>query len=185
MDSPKVLRKLGKSVTTLYVLGDRWEVLGSGSGFAVSDTLMVTAEHVCSATDYEARIAIRNPSGTLVLMTPVKRDSLGDVCLLRGDHSLNPLKVSSRDVQLGDHIWIYGSPLGVDGIVTSGYAGKMMWLSSGVPRRALSIQAFGGNSGSPVLNEDGLAIGVLVSGHMQYTQLTFATPHENLVDILE
>ncbi len=84
---------------------------------------------------------------------------------------------SDRDFKVGDRIYAIGSPVGLESTVTSG-------IVSAVNREILSlgdaIQVDAplnpGNSGGPLIDEDGRLAGIVFAGAPQFQGLAFALP---------
>jgi len=86
--------------------------------------------------------------------------------------------MAGRAPSRGEKVFVSGHPLGVfPGLVTEGYAAG--WTDDGY--LLLSAPAFGGNSGGPVFNSAGEAVGVLVRGSREYPILTLSVPLESLL----
>jgi hypothetical protein len=132
---------------------------------------MVTADHVCR----KASDGILKVDALLFVIT--HRDSANDICVIEHilgySHGYVPLKVRKDPLQTGERIRIYGSPLGVPDILTEGYAAGHLAVRGMGMRRVLSILAYGGNSGSPVLDAHGRVVSVLVAGVPTYPNLSF------------
>jgi S1-C subfamily serine protease len=90
-----------------------------------------------------------------------------------------------RDLVPGDKIFAIGSPAGLEDTVTSG-------IVSAVGRRilqsgdALQVDAAlnPGNSGGPLLDESGSAVGVVFAGMPQFQSLNFAIPSFWILKVL-
>lgn len=95
-------------------------------------------------------------------------DGLADFALVRLEHGVSrrPIPVSSRSYPgAGDRLVLAGYPSGIplkvdEGGVVSNTGGET-WFRG-------TVDAFGGNSGSPVLDTDGAIVGVLVAGAEDY-----------------
>jgi S1-C subfamily serine protease len=151
-----------------------------GTAFAVSPDHLVTAAHVCDIeTKGPVPIEINNINPEFIF---VWRES--DLCLLRvDDHGVKPLPVRWHPVKFGEHVWIFGSPLGISNILTTGYASDEVTLELGDysgDRLKLAAHAYPGNSGGPVIDDQGRVIGVLVAGTPAYTQISYAATLRSL-----
>ncbi len=185
MDDPQTLRDLRDQVATVHVLTNDDMVLGSGTVFAISDMVAVTAEHVCSAVIPYGKLVLMDYAGEMTRLFVAEVGERGELCLLYGEHRLTPLGVAWNDVEYGDPVWVFGSPNGFPNVITKGHALGEIMFPGLQPRRALSVQAYFGNSGGPVLNADGQVVGVLVAGLPRYNQLSFSATHERLLRIIE
>jgi len=84
---------------------------------------------------------------------------------------------SGRDFKVGDRIYAIGSPVGLESTVTSG-------IVSAVNREILSLgdaiqvdaPLTPGNSGGPLIDEDGRLAGIVFAGAPQFQGLAFALP---------
>lgn len=155
---------LDKSVETIYGYDKSGKKVGSGTAFAVSKNRLLTAEHVCDMVGEDGFLAFKE-GGRLISFRILKKDKTADLCLLGGAHGLKPLKIAKKGPETGDIAATYGSPLGVGDVYTEGRYGPIIDKGWGV-RRQLSLQSCAGNSGGPVLNEDGEVTGVLVEAVM-------------------
>lgn len=123
---------------------------GSGSGFAISPTEVITAWHVVSV-DHVHLVDMEGP-------TPSSIQRLGDldVALLTFDtpHGLKIWQLSNRTITPAEPIYISGWGMGVH------------WWSRGFgttdPNR-LSLDIAPGDSGSPVFDSTGAVVGILVA----------------------
>ncbi|GAC61049.1 MULTISPECIES: S1C family serine protease [Gordonia] len=197
----RVAKAVQRSVVTIEV---RTAVDGgSGSGFIVDKAgYIVTNNHVISkaANDSKAKLEVVFSDRQRVPARLVGRDVKTDLAVIKVDDVAN-LTVSklgdSADLQIGQEVIAFGSPLGLDKTVTSGIISA---LDRPVPLRpdadsdtdavinAIQTDAAinPGNSGGPLLNDDGQVIGVNTAGAMTgggSIGLGFAIPINEVIPI--
>jgi S1-C subfamily serine protease len=172
------------------------KLIGGGSGFAISDKEILTADHVCAATDYlnlVIRLVIYHKGEEVVVpydLMPVKRDKTKDLCILHTYHNpLKPVKIAIQAPQPGDKIFVFGAPGLVSLMTTEGYYGTEINIkvttSEEVPYNVISAPAFGGNSGGPIFNEDGEVVGVLTAGYTMYHHVSLTPTFKNIKEFLK
>ncbi len=135
---------------------------GKGTGFHVEGGYIVTNYHVIEGGAYSA---IKFPGndraykGTLAGFDPGL-----DIAVLKieeSDRSLPSISVE-RDWTPGEHVYIIGNPLYFTQIVNEGSVLELVPIRDrDKPALAIDAPVFKGNSGSPVINEEGRAIAVI------------------------
>ena len=160
-------------------------VLGTGfyidrNGYILTNYHVISSE-VDPAYEGYSSLSIR-PSDSPEARIPGKvvgYDRLLDLAVIKVD--TKPDYVFSFDLasepQAGAHVYVIGSPVGLENTVTSG-------IVSAVGRRLLSTGSViqidaavnPGNSGGPMLDEDGRVLGVAFAGLADYQGLNFAIP---------
>lgn len=134
---------------------------GSGTGFVVSTAGdVLTNAHVVDGCQ---RISVDG-----IQMTLVATDANFDLALLRNAaFSGQPVaSFSANPAMLNSDVTVAGYPLGglLGGLnVTRGSVTSLKGLSGDASRMQISAPVQAGNSGGPVLNSDGLVVGVVVS----------------------
>ena len=183
------IKQAHKSVASVFVkqIGGVGEA--SGTAFAIDKDHLITAGHVCVAFAELQDMGIAGENIGLSIVRDGFKSTLGgveileidephDACLLKKkDHGLVPLEFVTdydKNVKFGDKVYIIGAPLG---FMVAWQEGHIMDVNS-QKRRPLkdkliiTAAAAGGNSGSPILNEDGKVIGILVMGDSDFDHLS-------------
>jgi len=140
-----------------------------GSGFLISaDGQIITAAHVVQVAD---EVSVRFVTGDVVRAKIVASDPNSDVALIKADSvpaGIAPVVLGDSDTaQVGDQIFVIGAPFGIAHSLTAGH----------VSARRTPSQLFGGfeqveilqtdaainqgNSGGPMFNMGGEAIGIV------------------------
>ena len=177
---------------------DKAMVLWSGSGVNVAaDGLILTAGHVVGE-DYENVTYFRivlNDGTEYISMSSFKSDT--DDCAyidIDPNEAIPYLEFSDYDKQrVGDDVYVIGSPYGY-GLMNSVTKGIISGFGRVIPffgeKALLQVDAASnpGNSGGPVINEDGKIIGILIGGFTGGDGIGICTPSsvcEGLLKIYE
>lgn len=183
MQSPERRAALDTSVAAIALqIGD--ERRNIGTAFAVTDHFILTAAHVCDVKRY-GDLWLNVRGGQRVYAVRIQQAE--DLCLLYAPrHGMEPLEVGSKPSK-GDHVWVFGGPMGFEGVLTEGYLGREVYVALGPysgTRNQISAPSYGGNSGGPVLDDRGNVIGMLVAGHPNYPNVSYSVPIEDIENIL-
>ncbi len=150
---------------------------GEGTGVVLSsDGLVLTNNHVvAAAADGAGQITVTMNDGTSAPATLVGRDPVTDLAVIQatGVSGLRKATLgSSADLDPGQAVIAIGSPLGLQGTVTSGIVSALdrpvrTGDSTGTERVSTVIDAIQtdaainpGNSGGPLVNLDGEVVGI-------------------------
>lgn len=184
-----------QSVARLYIDTPTGQM--SATGFAVDKDHLMTAAHFCIPAlevqifedntksihmeYYGNNLKTEHQSGLEV----EEVSDTQDLCLIKKkDHGLRPLKIAYyNDVGVGDRVWIVGAPLGV---FLAEYPGRVIitklihnsFILNG--KLIVSAASAPGISGSPVLNNKGEVIGVLVMGPAAFSHISICVPGHQL-----
>lgn len=142
----------------------------TGTGIVLNNEgLILTNNHVISEGT-SITVSPGKSSNLTRTATVVGADANSDLALIKVDPSglgLKPLKlVSSASVQVGDSVYAIGNPYGLDETLTRGIVsalGREISAPDGAPiKDAIQTDAAlnPGNSGGPLLNDQGDVIGV-------------------------
>lgn len=138
---------------------------GFGSGFAISkDGYIVTNAHVVNDAD---RILVYFKDEPLEAKTTLT-DNKTDLAIIKVNSDLQPLYLDSdRSPKVGDEIFVCGFPnpdmQGRNPKLTNGIISSKTGLTDDPTSFQISAPIQPGNSGSPLLNEDYMCIGVVNS----------------------
>jgi TPR repeat protein/S1-C subfamily serine protease len=141
-----------------------------GSGVVVSDTEIVTNEHVINGC---SRVRIQ-PLGIQVKV--VAKDARNDLALLRAESvGLTPARLrSGRNIRLGDDIVAIGYPLkGVlssGAVVTTGIVNAMSGVNDDTSAFQISATVQPGSSGGPIFDRSGNLVGIVRARLLSNTQ---------------
>jgi putative serine protease PepD len=142
----------------------------SGTGIVLNDKgLILTNDHVVSGAS-SLTVAAKGSSSLTRSATLVGEEANDDLALIKVDPSglgLKPLTLaSSKSAQVGDSVYAIGNPYGLDETLTRGIV-SALGRSISAPNGAKITGAIQtdaalnpGNSGGPLLNDEGQVIGV-------------------------
>lgn len=162
-----------------------------GSGFFIDERgYIVTNHHVIESLvnpKYEgySRLYIKllSDSDTKIPAKVVGYDSKLDLALLKVE--IKPEIIlslgSSSDLNIGDKISVIGTPLGLEGTLTSGIVsatGRKLLTLGDVFQIDAAVNS--GNSGGPLIDENMKVQAIVFAGILQYQGLNFAIPVEYL-----
>lgn len=174
----------------------------TGSGFVISQSgLVVTNRHLVRDWEYSAsaagatgritRIEVifphqareRSVQAEVYKLGP---DNSADVAVLKikssGAPFINRFEQGINETNQGDEVVVIGYPLGLDLFERTNDATIDPSLSTGIVSRVghdfiqLSLRAYRGNSGGPVLNRKGAVMGILTANVSGAQDLALCTP---------
>lgn len=146
-----------------------------GTGFNIADDgLIVTNEHVIGEQE---QIWVRFPNREMYSAEVITRDRDLDIALLDIDGANLPtLELAIEETwERGDPIYIIGNPLAFTGIANEGH---LLGMREEREPQSMLLQApvYRGNSGSPVIDQNGKVIGVVFAT----TKLSFEGKQEKV-----
>jgi TPR repeat protein len=138
----------------------------SGTGVIISSSgLIVTAAHVVDGSSKVEVVLVEGPREASI----VEIDSKNDLAILRvkgSDHPAAPL-AASRDVKLGQPVFTIGFPntdiQGASPKFTRGEISSVSGIRDEPTQWQISVPVQNGNSGSPLFDESGNVVGIVVS----------------------
>jgi serine protease Do len=165
---------LSPSVVTLEVENVSGRHFVGNAFLAVGDGLLLTAWHVVhDARRVEARFS-DNQRVTVVGL--VDKNEKLDLALLKLESApRSRISLASADPRIGSRVYLLGSPRGLDFSISEGLISQIRTLE-GVRYYQLSCPISPGDSGGPVLNSRGEAIGVVSWRKADAENVGFAVP---------
>jgi putative serine protease PepD len=167
----QVAQKVLPSVVSVSVQGAGGT--GTGTGVIISsDGEILTNNHVVEGAANGGRIVVDFQDGSSAEATVVGLDPLMDLAVIKADKSgLTPAELGdSAELNVGDQVVAFGSPLGLAGTVTSGIVSALqrpVRTDSADPTTNTVIDAIQtdaainpGNSGGPLVDVQGRVVGI-------------------------
>ena len=148
---------------------------GTGSGVIISsDGQILTNNHVAEAGENGGNLTVAFSDGTTADAEVVGLDPITDLAVIQAQDvsGLTPAELgSSDDLEVGEQVVAIGSPLGLDGTVTTGIVSALDRPVTAGDRQtngqAATIDAIQtdapinpGNSGGPLVNMSGQVVGI-------------------------
>lgn len=136
---------------------------GSGTGFFVStDGYLITNNHVIDGTNH---IEVHASNGNIYRAKVVSKDSVNDIALLKVEAQTTPLRIEQTGtLRTGAEVFTLGYPLpDVEGTAVKATFGRVNALSGindDIRYIQIDVPIQPGNSGGPLINDDGAVVGV-------------------------
>lgn len=175
--------------------GKAYSNRGIGSGFFIDPRgYLITNYHVISSQvdpEYEgiSRLYLKfgNDLETRIPAKVVGYDKSLDLALLKTEVPPSYIFAlgSSENLDIGDKIFAIGSPVGLERTLTSGIVsaeGRQLFSIGTVMQIDAAVN--NGNSGGPIIDQNGNVQAIVFAGMLQYEGLNFAIPVEYLESIL-
>jgi len=176
-----ILSQVASASGTIFVYDGAGNQLTQGSGFFITPDLFVTNHHVVNGGLRASIVAAGAAEYRVSGLAAVNRRR--DLVLLR---TSNPapahLALAASPPEIGDAIAVYGAPVGLKGTLSTGIVSTMREDAGELLQMTAPISH--GSSGSPVVNEDGAVVGVVVSSNISGQGLNFAVPAAHVQELL-
>jgi serine protease Do len=166
-------------------------MMALGTGFIIrEDGLIVTNNHVVEQADI-IKVQLDANSEKFYEAELIGRDSMTDIALIKID-AKKPLPYarlgSSKEVQVGEWVAAFGNPYGHAHTMTKGIVsalGREIAEINRVPFIQTDASINPGNSGGPLVNTEGLVIGVNTAIDARAQGIGFAIPIDSVKQVLE
>ena len=173
-----------QSLVVLEATGREGRRRGEGTGFAVADDLIATARHVIG----DGRpINVLLPDGRRPEVTHVYAQAahLDLVILKTKPHGLPPLQLGDPDqAKTGVAVVAMGHPHGLRNSVVSGVISGRHDID-GISMIQLAMAIEPGNSGGPVVDRNGVVLGMVALKSAASDNIGFAIPVNHLQSLLD
>jgi serine protease Do len=174
---PALIKRVLPAVVTVAGFNARGKVIRLGSGVFVDPAgHLITNLHVVKGV---ARAEVKLPKGQVFpLTTMVAADDKADLVKLKVDLPggvPHYLTVSGARPEVGEHVVVLGSPLGLEQTASEGMVSAIRTIRNRGEFLQISAPISPGSSGGPVVNMQGQVIGI-ATFQVKGQQINFAVP---------
>lgn len=199
-DLKALYQRVAPTVVTIELVGPPLEAKGglgeqtytTGTGFIAGENLVVTTLHLFElptetrvrAKDIRARVTFWGGSSRFceeAFYANVERDVAILKCPTEGRTSLH---IATALPEIGENLVVVGNPLGLERSLSTGIVAAIRVYRE-IELIQLSAPVSPGSSGSPVIDEKGLVVGVIRGSAPEGQNLNFASSLIPLVDHLK
>lgn len=155
---------------------------GHGTGFFISRKHVVTNYHVVEGAS-SVKIRFKDSAEVSVLHI-VAQDSAADISILEvalpDSIKLTPLKFATSVPEQGERVYVVGNPLEFEQSVSDGIVSSVRIVKDYGKMIQFTASISSGNSGSPLLNGQGVVLGVASIKINGGQNLNFAVPADRV-----
>ena len=182
-DVPTIIKRVEPSTVVIIIYDKEGRLKGQGTGFFISkEGDVITNFHVIQGADHAE---VRTSDGKIYPVTRVLDDDrMGDLIRISTNTLGNltpPLSVVSSSPEVGTHVIVIGTPLGLEKTVSDGIVSAVREIPGFGRMIQLTAPISPGSSGSPVLNMKGEVIGIISFFVAPGQNLNFAIPGERIL----
>lgn len=185
LTTSEIFSQYSSSVVTIYAM-DSGQRIHQGSGFFIDKTgHILTNYHIIHDSQ---EMLIETEKGNLYKVREiVAQDAITDLALLISatpPNEIRPLDMAKEIPKPGSRIITIGTPEGFSHSISEGI---MSSVTRGAKSDIIQFTApvSSGSSGSPLLDELGLVIGIVTFQHMKAQNLNFAMSKEAILQFLK
>lgn len=172
---PALIEQSSPSVVTIEVADELGQVFASGSGFYIEADVVVTNFHVIEGA---TSATIHGADGKFVKATGLlAEDRVADLVLLAVERgSGRPLKLNTTLPKPGEPVLVMGSPQGLEQSASNGIVSAVREFGKYGTVIQTTAPVSSGNSGGPLIGQDGAVVGVVTFKRVGGENLNFAIP---------
>ena len=184
MASTLVVNKVFPATVLITAEDKNGQPQSLGSGFLVTPNIIATNFHVIE-NSYSGYVKFVNKKEIYEIEGVVGYSNEYDLALIKiSDNNGTPLPLISPSVDIGQKIFAIGNPLGLEGTISDGIiSGIRNFEDFSVLQISAPISP--GNSGGPVVNENGDVVGVATFTITEGQNINFAVPVKYLKELLD
>lgn len=181
--STAVVNKVFPSTVLIAAEDKNAQPQSLGSGFLVSPNIVATNYHVIE-NSYSGYVKLVNQDTLYEIEGVVGYDVQKDLALIKISNNIGKeVSYKSSSVDIGQKIFAIGNPLGLEGTISDGIVSGLRSVD-GVNMLQISAPISPGNSGGPVVDENGDVIGVATYTYAEGQNLNFAVPVKYVRELL-
>jgi hypothetical protein len=185
VDVPAVVAQCNPSVVLITIYDSQGQPLGTGSGFVVAPGLVATCHHV---VEHGAQARVKTHDRIEYSVEKVVATSAGhDIALLSVPKMQSAPALGLRElstIEVGEDAIAIGSPLGLQGTVTTGVVSAVREDPGYGTVVQTSAATSPGNSGGPLVDGEGRVLGVISFGATRGQNLNFAVASSELEKLM-
>ncbi len=174
MNYQNVIEKVRKSIGIVYLVRGS-DIISKGSGFVfLKKGIFVTCNHVIAEQDSKILVQFPDAPDLFISAKVMIRDEEHDLALLKFDDTIrDPLEIASADmIKEGIPVIFAGYPLSLVSLTTHhGILSSILKDATGMVTYLIDGTVNSGNSGCPLLSEEGNVIGVVNAKRMERSDL--------------
>ena len=175
-NAERIFKDNNKAVVVVISYDNNGQIVSQGSGFIVNrEGMIVTNYHVIADA---AKVKVKLNIKTLPVKGMIYSDIDNDIAILKIESKQHAkVKLSDSDkVKVGEKIYVIGSPHGLENTISEGIVSGIRKISVNQSVIQISAPISPGSSGSPVMNENGEAIGIAAFIIKEAQNISFAIP---------
>ncbi len=179
----EIYEKISKATVRIEAYDKGGKFSSIGSGFLITtDGKIVTNYHVIVG-GYTLKVKFYD--GTTYNVSKVLGyNKAQDVAILKINvTNANYLEISEQNVKTGDTVYALGNPFGVNNIFTSGIVSNQSMTISGKECIAFTAPISPGNSGGPLVNDQGKVVGINTMYIPDAQNLNFAVSIDKAISL--
>ncbi len=183
-----IYEKASKAVVTVVCLNSRSQMIGSGSGFFITENKVATNYHVVSLPECNWILLKLKDNDQVIHASVMDFNEENDVALLVTNDIESRYIIPLGDaehVKTGEDIYVIGSPLGIENSLSTGIISNLHRKDNRIGLLQINAAISPGNSGGPVLNNRGEAVGMAKMTIKEGQNINFAVSISFLIDILK
>lgn len=165
-----------KSVVVVYT------DTGVGSGFSIKENILITNAHVVSDSK---KVAVNLYDGSTIDGTVIKTDFNKDLALIKTDTSITPLNLNAENVSIGQEVYAIGAPRDMPYTMTKGIISALDRKLGDNSYIQLDASVNSGNSGGPLVDDNGNVIGIITLKASDAEGIGFAIPVSDISNFIE
>lgn len=180
----EIAKKTFPALVLLVMEDANNQPISLGSGFFISDNIIVTNAHVIEgATNGYAKLV--NGKSKIDILGYSAIDEIHDLVLLEVKSSkATKLKLGNSDLlEVGENIYVVGNPQGLEGTFSEGIISSIRDFD-GHSIIQITAPISPGSSGGPLINSKGEVIGIAFASFKSGQNLNFAIPVKYLYNLL-
>lgn len=174
-EDPQAMEQAAGSVVMLEVYDREGKKLRTGSGFcAFEPGLLVTAAHVITNMEYAVATCDNGEKFQVDLAIVADEDGDVAICAIPEDVKLTPLETAENPMR-GEKVAAIGSQFGIVNLITLGNVCGSFEMTDAT-WILFTAPVSSGNSGGPVLNDEGEVIGITAGAYEKGQNMNLAAP---------